>query len=159
MTSIHSLPPELLRHVFHWATYEYALSAGLPSWKNYVLTYGDGGEDPWPMLYLGMERERTIPALRLTCTRWAALATEFELLYIVIHDVRGLKYYLRRIRTLLQTGGEEEHQRKSPVRIMNLRVIKGWGGIWTEEDTEMVVSLVRHCPNLEVMVNQCYTER
>ncbi|KAG8904308.1 hypothetical protein FRC01_008788, partial [Tulasnella sp. 417] len=158
MTSIHSLPPELLRQVFHWATYEYALAATLPSWKNYVLTHGGDGEDPWPMLYRGMERERTIPALRLTCARWAALATEFELLYIVIHDVHGLKYYLRRIRKLLHAGGEEENQVNCPVRIMNLRVIKGWGDIWTEEDTEMVVSLVRDCPNLEAMVNQCYTE-
>ncbi|KAG9041402.1 hypothetical protein FS837_012318 [Tulasnella sp. UAMH 9824] len=158
MTSIHSLPPELLHQIFHWATYDYALSAELPSWKHYTLYHLDGGEDPWPMLYLGMERERTIPALRLTCTRWTAIATEFELHYLIIHDVPKLKYYLGRIRRLLEKHGEGENNVKCPVRILNLRVIKGTGRVWTEEDTEMVVSLIRDCPNLEFMVNWCYTE-
>ncbi|KAG8963040.1 hypothetical protein FRC00_007983 [Tulasnella sp. 408] len=154
MTSIHSLPPELLYQIFHLATDDYALSANLPSWKHYTLY----DEDPWPMLYLGMERERTIQALRLTCTRWTVPATEFELHHLMIHNVPRLKYYLGRIRKLLEKDGEGENNVKCPVRILNLRVIKGSGRVWTEEDTEMVVSLIRDCPNLDFMVNWCYTE-
>ncbi|KAG8893925.1 hypothetical protein FRC01_013263, partial [Tulasnella sp. 417] len=48
MTSIASLPPELLLQIFHWATYDHALFDNLPSWKNYNLTIYDG-DDPWPV--------------------------------------------------------------------------------------------------------------
>ncbi|KIO32233.1 hypothetical protein M407DRAFT_111903 [Tulasnella calospora MUT 4182] len=159
MTSIHSLPPELLHQIFRWVTDEGPLSASRPSWKNYLLTSGDGGEDPWPVLSIDMKGKHAASALRLTCSRWTALATECELRYIVIHRMRGLKYYLRRIRKLLQTGSEGGNKVACPVRIMNLRLLEGERGVWTEEDTEMVVSLIRECPNLEFMVNQCYAER
>ncbi|KIO16650.1 hypothetical protein M407DRAFT_33706 [Tulasnella calospora MUT 4182] len=156
MTSMHSLPPELFHQIFHWATYEHALSMNLPSWQNYDLTNVGGGEDPWPTIHLDMKGQRTARALRLTCTRWTALATEFELRYIMIRDVRRLEYYLERIGKFLQTGSEGGNKVACPVRIMNLRVLKG--PVWTEEDTEMVVSVIREFPNLEVMVNRCYTE-
>ncbi|KAG8963038.1 hypothetical protein FRC00_007981 [Tulasnella sp. 408] len=158
MTSIHSLPPELLRLIFHWATYDYAFFAKFPSWKRYSLYHLDGGEDRWPFDYRDMERERTAKALRLTCTRWTALATEFELYYIIIYDVPTLNYHLGRIRKFLEKDGEGENNVKCPVRILNLRMLKGSGCVWTEEDTEMVVSLIRDCPNLEFMVNGCYTK-
>ncbi|KAG8963011.1 hypothetical protein FRC00_008112 [Tulasnella sp. 408] len=154
MTSIDSLPPELLHQIFHWATYDYALSAKLPTWKNYSLLGIDDSENPWPMLYLGMEREATARALRLTCARWTALATEFELFYIMINDVPTLNYYRGRIKKLLEKDGEGGNKVKCPVRFMNLR-LHASRSVWTEEDTEMVASLIRDCPNLEVMVNSC----
>ncbi|KAG8912273.1 hypothetical protein FRC00_004864 [Tulasnella sp. 408] len=158
MTSIDSLPPELLHQIFHWATYDYALSAKLPTWKNYSLLGIDDSENPWPMLYLGMEREATARALRLTCARWTALATEFELYYIMINDVPTLKYYRDRIKKWLEKDGEGENKLKCPVRFMNLR-LHASRSVWTEEDTEIVVSLIRDSPNLEIMVNSCSMPR
>lgn len=152
------MPLEILHLIFHWATYDYAIYASVPSWKHYT----SGSfilEDPWPTLYQDMEREETAKALRLTCTRWTALATEFELYYLMIDNIRRFEYYLGRIRKVLQKDAEGGHKVRYPVRFINLRMHGGPGGVWDEEDTEIVASFLRDCPNLEVMVNSCRIEK
>ncbi|KAG9041401.1 hypothetical protein FS837_012317 [Tulasnella sp. UAMH 9824] len=154
MTSIDSLPPEILLQIFHWATYDPALFDNRPSWRNYDLGASYESEDPWPR---PSDYTRSIAtALALTCTRWNALATEFELRYITVDDMPRLKYYLGRIRKLVQTGKEGDKAAECPIRRMILMLVKE--RVWTEEDTEAVVSLIRSCPNLEVLINECFAD-
>ncbi|KAG8963041.1 hypothetical protein FRC00_007984 [Tulasnella sp. 408] len=153
MTSIDSLPPEILLQIFHWATYDPALFENRPSWRNYDLTAYDG-EDPWPT---PSEHTRSIAtALVLTCTRWTTLATEFELRHITVDEMHQLKYYLSRIRKLVQTGKEGDKTAECPIRRITLMLVKE--RVWTEEDTEAVVSLIRRCPNLEVLINESFAD-
>lgn len=157
MTSIASLPPELLLQIFHWATYDYALYENRPSWKNYDLTHYDG-EDPWPTPSESKQAdsERTVRSLASTCTRWRVLATEFEWRHIVVSEMSRLKHYLDGINKLLQKGSEGQGQVECPVRRITLTMAKE--RVWTEEDTERVVSLIRICPNLEVMINWIFAD-
>ncbi|KAG8917527.1 hypothetical protein FRC00_013507, partial [Tulasnella sp. 408] len=89
MTTILSLPPEILLQVFEFATDDPGLLDHTPSWKHYDLSSRLSRDVPW--LAPGRESERTAMTLGIVCRYWRPLATGLELRHVRVYHTSQLQ--------------------------------------------------------------------
>ncbi|KAG8965471.1 hypothetical protein FRC03_000468 [Tulasnella sp. 419] len=139
-------PPEVFLQIFHWATLDETLLSCTPSWRHWDLNSAPANDcndsqfDPWPKQ--NQEALNTARSLSVVCRAFRNLSYEFLFRHIIldkVEDLAGVVKILGR-KDLLKW-----------VKRLSLFCCKE--GMWTRHDSEQLYTLLKRCPNIEVLSN------
>ncbi|EED80420.1 predicted protein [Postia placenta Mad-698-R] len=148
----YELPPELWLQIFHYAAedeplFDYALPTSMTesSWSKRVMSDGWTLRAPNDLIEI-MHRKSfaTKKAIVSTCRAWRDLGTEFLFRCLLFGDPSRFQ----QLRVILDADNSLGRRAK---RLHIARFYAGHGST-LEETQDALVSIIRHCPNLEAFI-------